>query len=124
MTRCCSIGPCWNPIPARTHYILMTIQNIVFALDVVLETVLPNLLQNGFSLCDFRKAKHYHQKSYNLSPLAPTHSPAEKRSIHISLGKRYLSISMAKNPFEMPCRYKKKNAEHPGHDMGSETSDT
>ncbi|GFU26678.1 retrovirus-related Pol polyprotein from transposon 297 [Nephila pilipes] len=38
------------PFPVGMHCILMTIQKTVFALDVVPETVLTTLLQNGFRL--------------------------------------------------------------------------
>ncbi|GFU28378.1 hypothetical protein NPIL_173201 [Nephila pilipes] len=104
--RCYTIELYWNPhssylIPAGTHYILMTIQITVFALDVVPETVLPALLQNGFRVGDFRKAKQYLQKTYKLPQATPAHPPAEERP---ALGKRPLS----KNPFEVPSRYKKK----------------
>ncbi|GFS79487.1 uncharacterized protein NPIL_69011 [Nephila pilipes] len=88
------------PIPAGTHYILMTIQKTASALDVVPETILMTLLQKGFRLGDFRKAKKYHQKAYKLPPPTPAHTPAEERP---ALGKRPLS----KNPFQVPCRYKK-----------------
>ncbi|GFU48189.1 uncharacterized protein NPIL_136141 [Nephila pilipes] len=83
------------PIPACTHYILMTIQKTVFALDVVPETILTTLLQNGFRLGDFRKLKKYHQKAYKLPPPTPALTPVEERP---ALGKRTLS----KNPFEVP----------------------
>ncbi|GFU58849.1 uncharacterized protein NPIL_231021 [Nephila pilipes] len=88
------------PIPAGTHYILMTIQKTVFALNVVPETILTTLLQNGFRMGDFRKAKKYHQKAYKLPPPTPAHTPVEERS---ASGKR----SLSKNPFEVPSRYKK-----------------
>ncbi|GFU05535.1 hypothetical protein NPIL_6411 [Nephila pilipes] len=61
------------PIPAGTHYILMTIQKTVFALDAVPETILTTLLENGCRLWDFRKAKKYHQKAYKLPPSTPTY---------------------------------------------------
>ncbi|GFS46682.1 uncharacterized protein NPIL_147981 [Nephila pilipes] len=104
------------PIPAGTHYILMTIQNTVFALDVVPATILTTLQQNGCRLWDFRKAKKYHQKAYKLSPLTPAHTPVEGR---LASGKRPLS----KKPFEVPSRYK-KNVDCPGLEMDPETSDT
>ncbi|GFT61972.1 hypothetical protein NPIL_175171 [Nephila pilipes] len=62
-------------IPAGTHYILMNIRKIVFALNVIPDTVLPIRLQNGFHLGDYQKSKLYHQKAYKLPP--PT--PAEER---------------------------------------------
>ncbi|GFT38559.1 uncharacterized protein NPIL_18431 [Nephila pilipes] len=88
------------PIPAGTQYILMTVQKTVFALDVLPETILTTLLQNGFRLGDFRKAKHYHQKAYKLPPPTPAHTPVEERP---ASGKRPL----AKNYLEVPSRYKK-----------------
>ncbi|GFS69534.1 uncharacterized protein NPIL_584411 [Nephila pilipes] len=66
------------PIPAGTQYILMTVQKTVFALDVLPETILTTLLQNGFRLGDFRKAKHYHQKAYKLPPPTTAHTPVER----------------------------------------------
>ncbi|GFT34121.1 uncharacterized protein NPIL_577261 [Nephila pilipes] len=88
------------PIPAGTQYILMTVQKTVFALDVLPETTLTTLLQNGFRLGDFRKAKHYHQKAYKLPPPTPAHTPFEERP---ASGKR----ALAKNYLEVPSRYKK-----------------
>ncbi|GFU45017.1 hypothetical protein NPIL_440161 [Nephila pilipes] len=78
------------PIPTGMYYILMTIKKTVFALDVVSETVLPTLLQNGFRLGDFRKAKHSHQKAYKPLPPTLVHPPAEERPITTSLGKKNL----------------------------------
>ncbi|GFU25548.1 uncharacterized protein NPIL_605421, partial [Nephila pilipes] len=88
------------PIPAGTQYILMTVQKTVFALDVLPETILTTLLQNGFRLGDFQKAKHYHQKAYKLPPPTPAHTPIEERP---ASGKR----ALAKNYLEVPSRYKK-----------------
>ncbi|GFU44984.1 pro-Pol polyprotein [Nephila pilipes] len=88
------------PIPAGTQYILMTVQKTVFALDVLPETILTTLLQNGFRLGDFRKAKHYHQKAYKLPPPTPAHTPVEERP---ASGKR----ALAKSYLEVPSRYKK-----------------
>ncbi|GFS31574.1 hypothetical protein NPIL_513081, partial [Nephila pilipes] len=67
---------------------------------VLPETILTTLLQNGFRLGDFRKAKHYHQKAYKLPPPTPAHTPVEERP---ASGKRPL----AKNYLEVPSRYKK-----------------
>ncbi|GFT54705.1 uncharacterized protein NPIL_319171 [Nephila pilipes] len=100
------------PIPANTHYILMTIQKTVFGLDVVPETILTTLLQNGFRLGDFQKAKKYHQEAYKLPPPTPKHTPVEERpaseeiNASTSLGKRHFPGSMAKNSFVVPSRYK------------------
>ncbi|GFS82833.1 uncharacterized protein NPIL_459031, partial [Nephila pilipes] len=88
------------PIPAGTQYILMTVQKTVFAMDVLPETILTTLLQNGFRLGDFRKAKHYHQKAYKLPPPTPAHTPVEERP---ASGKS----ALAKNYLEVPSRYKK-----------------
>ncbi|GFS29888.1 hypothetical protein NPIL_235211 [Nephila pilipes] len=88
------------PIPAGTHYILMTIQKTVFDLDVVPEAILTTLQQNGFRLGDFRKVKKHHQKAYKLFLPTPAHTPAEERP---ALGKRLLS----KNAFEVSSRYKR-----------------
>ncbi|GFU24396.1 uncharacterized protein NPIL_321271, partial [Nephila pilipes] len=89
------------PIPAGTQYILMTVQKTVFALDVLPETILTTLLQNGFRLGGFRKAKHYHQKAYKLPPPTPAHTPVEERP---ASGKR----ALAKNYLEVPSGYKKR----------------
>ncbi|GFT99085.1 uncharacterized protein NPIL_245381 [Nephila pilipes] len=88
------------PIPAGTQYILMTVQKTVFALDVLPETILTSLLQKGFRLGDFRKAKQYQQKAYKLPPPTPSHTLVEERS---ASGKR----ALAKNYLEVPSRYKK-----------------
>ncbi|GFS98004.1 hypothetical protein NPIL_486641 [Nephila pilipes] len=53
------------PIPVGMHYILITVQKT--ALDVIPESVFPELMRNGFHLSDFRKSKYY-QKVYK-SPL-------------------------------------------------------
>ncbi|GFT83582.1 uncharacterized protein NPIL_106621 [Nephila pilipes] len=88
------------PIPEETQYILMTVQKTVFAFYVLPETILTTLLQNGFRLGDFRKAKHYHQKAYKLPPPTPAHTSVEERP---ASGKR----ALAKNYFEVLSRYKK-----------------
>ncbi|GFW63874.1 uncharacterized protein TNCV_705801 [Trichonephila clavipes] len=64
------------PIPAGTRYILLTVQKTVFGLDIIPETILPQLMENGFNLGDFRKMKRYDQKAYKLPP-TPVHVPAE-----------------------------------------------
>ncbi|GFX19681.1 hypothetical protein TNCV_2075891 [Trichonephila clavipes] len=45
------------PIPAGTRYILLTVQKTVFGLDIIpeREIILPQLMENGFNLGDFRK---------------------------------------------------------------------
>ncbi|GFS78098.1 hypothetical protein NPIL_275881, partial [Nephila pilipes] len=94
------------PSPANTHYILITIEKTVFALDVVPETILTTLLQKSFCLEDFRKAEKYHQKAYKLTPPTPAYTSVEERP---ASGKRPL----AKNPFEVPSRYKKMRIPRP-----------
>lgn len=46
------------PIPAGTHYLLLTVQKTVLGLDLIPESLLPQLLQKGFHLGDFRKKKN------------------------------------------------------------------
>ncbi|GFU36434.1 uncharacterized protein TNCV_3100061 [Trichonephila clavipes] len=65
------------PIPAGTRYILLTVQKTVFGLEIIPETILPQLMENGFKLGDFRKMKRYDQNVYKLPPPIPTHVPAE-----------------------------------------------
>ncbi|GFU72184.1 uncharacterized protein TNCV_2151021 [Trichonephila clavipes] len=65
------------PILAGTRYILLTVQKIVLGLDIIPETILPQLMENGFNLGDFRKMKRYDQKVYKLPPPTPAHVPAE-----------------------------------------------
>ncbi|GFU33774.1 uncharacterized protein TNCV_7671 [Trichonephila clavipes] len=64
-------------IPAVTRYILLTVQKTVFGLDIISETILPQLMENGFKLGDFRKLKQYDQKVYRLPPSTPAHLPAQ-----------------------------------------------
>ncbi|GFT68215.1 hypothetical protein TNCV_373431 [Trichonephila clavipes] len=45
------------PIPAGTRYKLLTVQKTMFGLDIIHETILPQLMENGFNLGDFRKMK-------------------------------------------------------------------
>ncbi|GFX02765.1 uncharacterized protein TNCV_4437471 [Trichonephila clavipes] len=65
------------PIPAGTRYILLTVQKTVFGLDIIPEMILPQLMENGFNLGDFRKRKRFEQKAYKLPPPTPAHVPAE-----------------------------------------------
>ncbi|GFS91267.1 uncharacterized protein TNCV_1306841 [Trichonephila clavipes] len=60
------------PIPAGTRYILLTVQKTLFGLDI-----LPQLMENGLNLGDFRKRKRFDQKAYKLPPSTPAHVPAE-----------------------------------------------
>ncbi|GFX42132.1 uncharacterized protein TNCV_2135471 [Trichonephila clavipes] len=43
------------PIPAGTNYIVLTVKKTAFALDIIPESLLPQLIQNGFHVEDFRK---------------------------------------------------------------------
>ncbi|GFS47035.1 integrase catalytic domain-containing protein [Trichonephila clavipes] len=43
------------PIPAGTHYIVLTVQKTAFGLDIIPESLLPQLLQKGFHVGDFGK---------------------------------------------------------------------
>ncbi|GFV11852.1 uncharacterized protein TNCV_3044591 [Trichonephila clavipes] len=65
------------PIPAGTRYILLTVQKTLFGLDIIPEMILPQLMENGFNLGDFRKMKRFDQKAYKLPPPTPAHVPAE-----------------------------------------------
>ncbi|GFY11518.1 uncharacterized protein TNCV_3183561 [Trichonephila clavipes] len=68
------------PIPAGTRYILLTIQKTVFGLDIIPETLLPQLMENGFNLGDFRKRNRFDQKKYKLPPPIPSHAPFETKN--------------------------------------------
>ncbi|GFV80579.1 uncharacterized protein TNCV_1044301 [Trichonephila clavipes] len=68
------------PIPAGTNYIVLTVQKkTAFGLDIIPESLLPQLIQMGFHVGDFRKMKKFDQFPYKLPPPAPIHVPAEKR---------------------------------------------
>ncbi|GFT76319.1 uncharacterized protein TNCV_564751 [Trichonephila clavipes] len=69
------------PIPARTHYIVLTVQKSTFGLDIIPESLLPQLIQKGFHVGDFRKMKKFNQTPYKLPPHTPIHVPAEKRPL-------------------------------------------
>ncbi|GFX59330.1 uncharacterized protein TNCV_4632881 [Trichonephila clavipes] len=64
-------------IPAGTRYILLTVQKTLFGLDIIPEMILPQLMENGFNLGDFRKRKRFDQKAYKLLPPTPAHVPVE-----------------------------------------------
>ncbi|GFV62625.1 uncharacterized protein TNCV_2528501 [Trichonephila clavipes] len=66
-------------IPAGTHYIVLTVQKTAFGLDIIPESLLPQLIQKGFHVGDFRKMKKFNQTPYKLPPPTPIHVPAEKR---------------------------------------------
>ncbi|GFV78732.1 uncharacterized protein TNCV_3168331 [Trichonephila clavipes] len=61
------------PIPAGTRYILLTVQKTLFGLDFIPEMILPQLMENGFNLGDFRKRKRFDQKAYKLPPPTLAH---------------------------------------------------
>ncbi|GFV66001.1 uncharacterized protein TNCV_1303921 [Trichonephila clavipes] len=65
------------PIPAGTHYIVLTFQKTAFGLDIIPESLLPQLIQKGFHVGDFRKMKKLNQTPYKLPPPTPIHVPAE-----------------------------------------------
>ncbi|GFT57448.1 uncharacterized protein TNCV_4515451 [Trichonephila clavipes] len=67
------------PIPAGTRYILLTIQKTVFGLDIIPETILPQLMENGFKLGNFRKRNRFDQKAYKLPPPTPSRAPFETK---------------------------------------------
>ncbi|GFT39744.1 uncharacterized protein TNCV_4869281 [Trichonephila clavipes] len=69
------------PIPAGTHYIVLTVQKAAFGLDIIPESLLPQLIQKGFHVGDFRKMKKFNQTPYKLPPPTPIHVPAEKRPL-------------------------------------------
>ncbi|GFW04781.1 uncharacterized protein TNCV_4880171 [Trichonephila clavipes] len=69
------------PIPAGTHYIVLTVQKTAFGLDIIPESLLPQLIQKGFLVGDFRKMKRFNQTPYKLPPPTPIHLPAEKRPL-------------------------------------------
>ncbi|GFX21766.1 uncharacterized protein TNCV_547031 [Trichonephila clavipes] len=58
------------PIPAGTRYILLTVQKTVFGLDIIPETILPQLMENGFNLGDFRKMKRDKQTTFGTTARA------------------------------------------------------
>ncbi|GFX76100.1 uncharacterized protein TNCV_1869091 [Trichonephila clavipes] len=69
------------PIPAGTHYIVLTVQKTAFGLDIIPESLLPQLIQKGFHMGDFRKMKKFNQTPYKLPPPTPIHVPAKKRPL-------------------------------------------
>ncbi|GFX80650.1 uncharacterized protein TNCV_499171 [Trichonephila clavipes] len=70
-----------HPIPAGTNYIVLTVQKIAFGLDIIPESLLPQLLQKGFHVEDFWKMKKFDQAPYKLAPPTLIHVPAEKRPL-------------------------------------------
>ncbi|GFW02658.1 uncharacterized protein TNCV_2456721 [Trichonephila clavipes] len=82
------------PIPAGTKYIVVTVQKIAFGLDIIPESLLPQLIQKGFHVGYFRKMKNFDQTPYKLPPPIPIHVPTEKRSLEEkSLPKKRVRIT-------------------------------
>ncbi|GFT23933.1 uncharacterized protein TNCV_3207831 [Trichonephila clavipes] len=84
MTKCSTIEPSWSPTRrirsrAETHYIVLKVQKTAFGLDIIPESLLPQLIQKGRHVGDFRKMKKFNQTPYKLPPPTPIHVPAEKR---------------------------------------------
>ncbi|GFX71802.1 uncharacterized protein TNCV_2010391 [Trichonephila clavipes] len=71
------------PIPAGTRFILLMVQKTMFGLDIIPEMILPQLMENGFNLGDFRQRKRFDQKAYKLPPPTPAHVPAETNKRHL-----------------------------------------
>ncbi|GFV56386.1 uncharacterized protein TNCV_855391 [Trichonephila clavipes] len=68
------------PIPAGTHYIVLTVQKTAFGLDIIPESLLPQLLQKGFHV-EISENEKFNQTPYKLPPPTPIHVPAEKRPL-------------------------------------------
>ncbi|GFU74865.1 uncharacterized protein TNCV_4961931 [Trichonephila clavipes] len=82
------------PIPAETHYIVLTVQKTAFGLEIIPESLLYQLIQKGFHVGDFRKMKKFNQTPYKLPPPTPIHVPAEKRPLEeTSLPKKRVRIT-------------------------------
>ncbi|GFV26690.1 uncharacterized protein TNCV_3292341 [Trichonephila clavipes] len=69
------------PIPAETNYIVLTVQKTTFGLDIISESLLPQLIQKGFHVGDFWKMKKVDQTPYKLPPPTSIHVSAEKRPL-------------------------------------------
>ncbi|GFX14478.1 uncharacterized protein TNCV_1616611 [Trichonephila clavipes] len=52
------------PIPAGTNNIVLTVQKTDFGLDIIPESLLPQLIQKGFHVGEFRKMKKFEQTTY------------------------------------------------------------
>ncbi|GFU53773.1 uncharacterized protein TNCV_3472191 [Trichonephila clavipes] len=86
MTKCSTIEPSWSPtrrIQSRleTNHIVSTVQKTAFCLDVIPQSLLPQLIPKRFHVGDFRKMKKFDQTPYKLPPPTPIHVPAEKRPL-------------------------------------------
>ncbi|GFV01184.1 uncharacterized protein TNCV_2434521 [Trichonephila clavipes] len=69
-----------HPIPAGTHYIVLTVQKTAFGLDIIPESLLPSSFRRD-STWRFRKMKKFNQTPYKLPPPTMIHVPAEKRPL-------------------------------------------
>ncbi|GFX40344.1 uncharacterized protein TNCV_4319771 [Trichonephila clavipes] len=69
------------PIPAGTHHIMLMVKKTGFGLDIIPESLLPQLIHKGFHVGNFRKMKKFNQTPYKLPPPTPIHVPAEKRPL-------------------------------------------
>ncbi|GFX53929.1 uncharacterized protein TNCV_1154601 [Trichonephila clavipes] len=95
------------PTPAGTNYIVLTVQKTAFGLDIIPESLLPQIIQKGFHVGDFRKMKKFNQTPYKLPPTTPIHVPAEKRPLEEkSLSKKRVRITpvmrRVSRRFELP----------------------
>ncbi|GFV25978.1 uncharacterized protein TNCV_2693441 [Trichonephila clavipes] len=95
------------PIPAGTPYIVLTVQKTAFGLDIIPESLLPQLIQKGVHVGEFRKMKTFNQTPYKLPPPIPIHEPAEKRPLEdTSLPKKRVRITpvmrRVSRRFELP----------------------
>ncbi|GFW67817.1 uncharacterized protein TNCV_3871481 [Trichonephila clavipes] len=82
------------PIPAGTNYIELTVQKTAFGLDIISESLLPQLIQKGFHVGDFWKMKEFDQTPYKLPPPTPIHVPAARSD----LWKKNLNLSPRNDP--------------------------
>ncbi|GFT34684.1 uncharacterized protein TNCV_1536191 [Trichonephila clavipes] len=64
------------PVPAATNYIVLTVQKPALDLDIIPDSFLPQVIQKGFHVGDFRKMKNFDQTPYKLPQPTPAHVPA------------------------------------------------
>ncbi|GFT91616.1 uncharacterized protein TNCV_686501 [Trichonephila clavipes] len=69
------------PIPAGTHYIVLTVQKTAFGLDIIPKSLLPNSFRRDSTWEISGKMKKFNQTPYKLPPPTPIHVPAEKRPL-------------------------------------------
>ncbi|GFS51626.1 uncharacterized protein TNCV_550221 [Trichonephila clavipes] len=67
-----------NLIPAGTNFIVFIVQKTAFGLDIIPESLLPQLIKKGFHVGDFRKMKKFDQTPCKLPPPTPIQVLAEK----------------------------------------------